>query len=462
MEFQPNIPMEERLSNLARIAELAWNMNNYQSKMFYYPAMSYHFSTRIPLFDDFILFATESDVFRGLPTPDDTRNINPIYRESVVRKQVQPGIVPPDYTSIKKGDYNNRTKAKNDLIYQAFVVEIAKLSEIVIKATEAYTELPPLVNNLKNSKNFTVEDVIEYRDVWSRTENSISILNPVTATNEKIAAIQGIVDSNVNAGMPGIVFVSGLSDNRRIMHLTPTETNKNGFVIERIQKVYWDDEHLRDKVKPNVFYNIGADLKQNHAEKILNNRYLPAKGIGSVDEVISNQGNNFHGITNGCINAFNKKSTIGKLVNHENTKKSGFQAYLNHQRQVLNILEVNEGVTGRMEKVSILQTIKEPDSILQSNDKWDYVNTLKKRKQTALSDNAELIISRLTREKLPLTGKSKTIGNPTPGVININLNKPMIENFSINTNNINEGVNDFRHKVEEVLLEILNSANVIQ
>ncbi len=47
-------------------------------------------------------------------------------------------------------------------------------------------------------------------------------------------------------------------------------------------------------------------------------------------------------------------------------------------------------------------------------------------------------------------------------VININLNRPMIENFSISSNNLNDGLNDIKHKVEEVLLEILNSANAIQ
>ncbi len=38
----------------------------------------------------------------------------------------------------------------------------------------------------------------------------------------------------------------------------------------------------------------------------------------------------------------------------------------------------------------------------------------------------------------------------------------MIENLVINTKGENEGLNDFKHKVEEVLLEILNSANTIK
>jgi hypothetical protein len=52
--------------------------------------------------------------------------------------------------------------------------------------------------------------------------------------------------------------------------------------------------------------------------------------------------------------------------------------------------------------------------------------------------------------------------SPGGKVININLNKAMIENFTVKANSVNEGLGDFKHKVEEVLLEILNSANAIQ
>jgi hypothetical protein len=43
----------------------------------------------------------------------------------------------------------------------------------------------------------------------------------------------------------------------------------------------------------------------------------------------------------------------------------------------------------------------------------------------------------------------------------INLNKPMIDTFIINTKDGKEGLSDFKRKVEEVLIEILTSANVI-
>lgn len=44
----------------------------------------------------------------------------------------------------------------------------------------------------------------------------------------------------------------------------------------------------------------------------------------------------------------------------------------------------------------------------------------------------------------------------------VNLNKPLIENFIIQVKDAKEGLHDFKRKVEEVLLEILNSANVIR
>jgi hypothetical protein len=47
-------------------------------------------------------------------------------------------------------------------------------------------------------------------------------------------------------------------------------------------------------------------------------------------------------------------------------------------------------------------------------------------------------------------------------VINVHINKSLIEHFTINTSSGSTGINEFKTKVEEVLLEILNSANAIQ
>ncbi len=46
--------------------------------------------------------------------------------------------------------------------------------------------------------------------------------------------------------------------------------------------------------------------------------------------------------------------------------------------------------------------------------------------------------------------------------ISININRPLIGSFSINVKNGSDGLKDFKQKVEEVLLEILNEANTIR
>lgn len=46
--------------------------------------------------------------------------------------------------------------------------------------------------------------------------------------------------------------------------------------------------------------------------------------------------------------------------------------------------------------------------------------------------------------------------------VHIHMNRPLIENFSITSKDAGSGIAEFRRKVEEVLLEILNSANAIR
>jgi hypothetical protein len=63
-------------------------------------------------------------------------------------------------------------------------------------------------------------------------------------------------------------------------------------------------------------------------------------------------------------------------------------------------------------------------------------------------------------QRISMYEKGSPINNGA-SVINININKPMIENFTINAKEVKESFNDFKYKVEEVLVEILNSVNAI-
>jgi hypothetical protein len=62
----------------------------------------------------------------------------------------------------------------------------------------------------------------------------------------------------------------------------------------------------------------------------------------------------------------------------------------------------------------------------------------------------------------PLKKRSyETPGSETKNV-NIHLNKSLIDNFSIIVTTATNGIDDLKGKVEEALLEVLNSANAIE
>lgn len=63
----------------------------------------------------------------------------------------------------------------------------------------------------------------------------------------------------------------------------------------------------------------------------------------------------------------------------------------------------------------------------------------------------------IEQEKAAAQGQSERVN--TVGCNTINFNKSLIEHFTINVKDSREGVRDFKRKVEEVLLEILNSIN---
>ena len=70
----------------------------------------------------------------------------------------------------------------------------------------------------------------------------------------------------------------------------------------------------------------------------------------------------------------------------------------------------------------------------------------------------------LAKMNIPQHGNIKQMGSPKmPGKKNVNLhvNKSLIENLTINVRDAKEGINNIKHKVEEALLEIINSASII-
>ncbi len=76
------------------------------------------------------------------------------------------------------------------------------------------------------------------------------------------------------------------------------------------------------------------------------------------------------------------------------------------------------------------------------------------------------MIPEIDREKKGINSNTVSVRKPSVGPSlptgnTINFNKALIEHFTINVKDSKEGMNDFKRKVEEVLIEILHSVNTI-
>jgi muramidase (phage lysozyme) len=125
---------------------------------------------------------------------------------------------------------------------------------------------------------------------------------------------------------------------------------------------------------------------------------------------------------------------------------------------LLAVQDAGAGMPANIKKrnKNLADHTRQNDDILKLNNVYDFHATPALRLPAKKAAN-------------PLNGKSKkwpsraiTQSTQSGTPVIINLNKPLIENFTIKTGNVKDGLSDFKHKVEEVLLEILNSANVIQ
>jgi hypothetical protein len=57
-------------------------------------------------------------------------------------------------------------------------------------------------------------------------------------------------------------------------------------------------------------------------------------------------------------------------------------------------------------------------------------------------------------------GNQKKGGNDRS--VHIHFDKPLIDRFTVEVKDVKDGMGDIKRKIEEVLLEILNSANLIK
>ena len=137
---------------------------------------------------------------------------------------------------------------------------------------------------------------------------------------------------------------------------------------------------------------------------------------------------------------------------------SGFLLPPDIQDQDLEQTQLDAGSLFSIDKISsivgvntkyILSLSKDGLAYGDENTSGKYPNALKN------NNNEKAVNGNLSNE----IGASYNTNGKS---INIHLNKPMIDHFTINVKDAKEGINNLKYQVEEMLLEVLNSANAIQ
>jgi hypothetical protein len=107
--------------------------------------------------------------------------------------------------------------------------------------------------------------------------------------------------------------------------------------------------------------------------------------------------------------------------------------------------------TNTMYQLSGMKVLDGADPNLYPTRTWEQTSRFPGRFKAAVSTN---VFNPLREQTLP--NQAHLSHNRT---VHIHMNRPLIERFSITTKDTGGGITEFKRKVEEVLLEILNSAN---
>ena len=345
--------------------------------------------------------------------------------------------------------------------------KMATVGEGAIKASTALGELPPAINNLKKAFSI-IGDMNEggkgIAGLFTGLEGGITSAEAVSAAGELITGATGVAEAGAGFGPPGWIVGAGALIIGGIAAVAASQKqeksyNPKEFTLDKWKRYYWDEELKKDREKMIELRQPGNYKQLEEIEDDLNANFFVQDRLRRVELALAEQ---------------------------------SYEVYNYSHKQVLKIPEIylpvsdRLGLTGKnIWDINLNNGNNDPveqDLQTKNNEIYQFTNAATKPKlanepyripdedewEAALKKINDVPIQPVLKNRGGQNNRqSYSIKNPITKippskVINININKPMIANLVINTKGENEGLNDFKHKVEEVLLEILNSANAIK
>lgn len=371
----------------------------------------------------------------------------------------------------KTSSNTNGTKVANSL------EGLSSLSENTLGLAAAFGKLPPKLEGLKNVLGY-ISDVTDRSasisklfstDLFSATGGLLA--GGMIAASEIIAVATVFAESTAVLGPAG--WVAGLSamliggaataiinggDDGKVHYRDNTAANWRKFYEEKIRQ--------EDYEKLISLYGVRSYNQLAKVEAELDSDYMIDSRRKRVDIELSKTPASFSDYSKKWRSSASPTSALSKT----NSKSSNFDysipnaakkaqeieqtkklAAFDSMGGPIDIKRLNRDVAAIEARYKLKKPIKEPMYRIPTEQEWEK------------SRRADLNLPEPPKEK---RHGGQTRRQPTSlvagaRIININLNKPMIEHFTIHVAEMKEGLGNFRQKVEEILLEILNSANAI-
>jgi hypothetical protein len=416
------------------------------------------FNTDLKLFRS--LTSLKANFFSGTGEENFLLNHSEDYRENLQnskRERAYDNV--NDLLETPDGTYNlvNDTKT----IVQAY-------DEVILKVKKLETALDVIGK--------TTEALKGMGKLFFAAEGGTTAVGVIAAESEVIA---GMAEAGGTFGPAGLIAGLEVLAPGSIVATPPVSKNVVVEIKEvadspDIKKYFWNKERQADGEKLIVPHNVTNIKQPEHLEKELDGDYMVEDRLKRVDQLLANTQVDFSNLRNKWIKPepFDLNEILGRIGVGYSPSKTHLTDSEKKAIEVKNIRDrvQFDSLGGSIDTAKINHNIAE----VYRKYKPAYPMLYSAKVFGRLQTDEELDPGWRNKLGLPSPPANKKqnrkfiqehlptpVANANGRVITINLNKPLIENFTVNTKDGREGINDFKQKIEETLLEILNSANVI-
>jgi hypothetical protein len=281
---------------------------------------------------------------------------------------------------------------------------------------------------------------------------------PDNPGGEIIKKAEQIIENGARtAGRNSLPIESKVADNNRgtnkYLHNNGRLNNNKLLILQRITNIKQPYNLGNDPVR-----NYGASIGMRRGdEHPLNTNVQLLNPVGhwlKPPPINNNELQRLIGLPHSSDNQLNNFGNIAVDIKNAND-----------QALISTWDSKNYTAKGQPHIVPVTNTYKLPSRELYSTDKTARI--LLNVEEMSLPETIERAphhiaeagrLSRRSREE----PRRAPYGGNYRGIYTINVNKPLIETLTINAKDGKDTLNNFKQKVEEALLEILNSANAIQ